>query len=103
MSSLSTEPILITKGDAFNVPSVSNITNMMSCCHSKRDVSPLDIAKELGHETIVSMVTEALTCEFSTLSTKLMDWDNINIPILLCFCLSTCLFKHLSNEVYWIM
>ena len=47
----------------FNSLSVSNITNIMSCCHSKRDGSPLDIAKKDGHETIVSMMTEALTCE----------------------------------------
>ena len=63
MSSLSTEPILTTRGDAFNIPSVSTITNIMSCCHSKRDGSPLDIAKKHGHETIVSMMTEALSCE----------------------------------------
>ena len=47
----------------FNCLSVSNITNIMSCCHSKCDGSPLDIAKKDGHETIVSMMTEALTCE----------------------------------------
>ena len=63
MSSLSMEPILTTKGDAFNIPTVSDITNIISYCHSKRDGSPLDIAKELGHETIVSMMTEALSCE----------------------------------------
>ena len=63
MSSLSVEPILTTKGDAFNISSVSNITNIMSCCHSKCGGSPLDIAKKDGHETIVSMMTEALTCE----------------------------------------
>ena len=47
----------------FNSLSVSNITNIMSCCHSKKDGSPLNIAKKRGHETIVSMMTEALTCE----------------------------------------
>ena len=45
----------------FNSLSVSNITNIMSCCYSKCDGSPLDIAKKDGHETIVSMMTEALT------------------------------------------
>ena len=63
MSSLSMEPILTTKGDAFNSLSVSNITNIMSSCLSEVNVSPLDIAKKHGHETIVSMMTEALTCE----------------------------------------
>ena len=63
MSSLSTEPIQATKGDAFNIPTVSNITNSMSFCHSHEDGSPLDIAKKHGPEIIVSMMTEALTCE----------------------------------------
>ena len=47
----------------FNSLSVSNITNIMSCCHSKEDGSPLDIARKNGYEIIVSMMTEALTCE----------------------------------------
>ena len=47
----------------FNCLSASNITNIMLCSHSKRDGSSLDIAKKHGHETIVSMMTEALTCE----------------------------------------
>ena len=60
--------MLTTKGDAFNGPSVSNVTNVIVFCCSKWKVSPLDIAKEQSHTTIVSMMTEELKCEESLIS-----------------------------------
>ena len=45
--------------------------NIISYCHSKRGLSPLDIAKKEGHKTIVSMMTGALECESKELSPKI--------------------------------
>ena len=64
MFSLSMEPILATKSDAFlQYTLVSHITTIMAFCYSWKGESPLDIAKKNGHTTIVSMMTEILECE----------------------------------------
>ena len=50
------------RGDAFN-PSVNNITNVMSLWESKREGSPLEIAKQRGRSDVVEMMEAAIRCK----------------------------------------
>ena len=55
------------------VSNITNIKNFVSHCRSESSGSPLDIARSEGHNNIVSMMTEALKCNWEKFSSKNRD------------------------------
>jgi hypothetical protein len=63
---------------------LSVFRNIISYCHSKSGKSPLDIAKEKGHTTIVDKLSEFLKWRCNTLlaiKDKIQSPENINVEL----------------------